>query len=152
MKPAASLIIFTVFSGFGFALFFWLGLNLGHNSSSEKLILFIFAFIFSSIGLISSSFHLGNPQRALKAFTQWKSSWLSREAILAILTLILNFLNAISTIFFQLYISWLGLLCATISLLTIFSTSMIYAQMKNVPRWNMSLVPLLFLFYPIAGT
>ena len=152
MKPASSIIIFTVFSGFGFGLFFWLGLNLHTPGLRSDIIFFTMAFTFSIAGLISSSFHLGNPQRALRAFTQWKSSWLSREAILAVLTLILNFFYAVAIIIFDIHISWFGILCAGFSLITIFSTSMIYAQMKSVPRWNMSVVPPLFLFYGITGT
>ena len=85
-EPAASIIIFTVFSGYGFGLFFWLGLNAHDTSSLAELSFFSVAFISSALGLISSAFHLGNPQRALKAFSQWRSSWLSREAILALLT------------------------------------------------------------------
>ncbi|PKL29993.1 MAG: hypothetical protein CVV45_19805 [Spirochaetae bacterium HGW-Spirochaetae-10] len=36
--------------------------------------------IASGAGLIASGFHLGRPERALRAFSQWRSSWLSREA------------------------------------------------------------------------
>lgn len=152
MKPAASIIIFTVFSGYGFGLFFWLGLNAHDTSSLAELSFFSVAFISSALGLISSAFHLGNPQRALKAFSQWRSSWLSREAILALLTLILTTLYMIVLIFFKTKLTWLGILCACFSLLTVFSTSMIYMQMKTVPRWNMKIVPLLFIMHAITGT
>ena len=39
-------------------------------------------------GLLSSTFHLGHPERAWRAMSQWRSSWLSREGLVAILTYI----------------------------------------------------------------
>ena len=152
MKPAASIIIFTVLSGFGFGLFFWLGLTARTQDLNIQIITFTLAFLLSTIGLVASSFHLGNPQRALRAFTQWRSSWLSREAILAVLTLIFYLLHAVLILFFNLNLSWLGIVCAVFSLLTIFSTAMIYTQMKTVPRWNMSIIPPLFLLYGATGS
>ena len=152
MKPAVSLIIFTVFSGFGFGLLFWLNLNLHSSLNFPNILIFPTAFFIAISGLISSSFHLGNPQRALLAFTQWRSSWLSREAILAVLTLFLTFTHSVLIIFFELYLSWLGFISALGCLLTIFSTAMIYTQMKTVPRWNMKITPVLFLLYGIVGS
>ena len=40
---------------------------------------------------------------------------------------------------------------AALSLLTVVCTSMIYAQLKTVPRWNMALVPVLFVLFSITG-
>ena len=152
MKPATSLIIFTVLSGFGFGLLFWLNLNLHSSTNFPNIIIFPIAFIISIVGLVSSAFHLGNPQRALLAFTQWRSSWLSREAVLAVLALILSFVNAILTIFNETYFGWLGFIASGFCLLTIFSTAMIYTQMKTVPRWNMKITPILFLLYGTVGS
>ena len=36
----------------------------------------------SRVGLLSSTFHLGHPERAWRAFSQWRISWLSREGVL----------------------------------------------------------------------
>ena len=152
MKPATSLIIFTVLSGFGFGLIFWLNLNLHSPNNFPNIIIFPVGFVISILGLVSSTFHLGNPQRALLAFTQWRSSWLSREAVLAVLTLLISFVNAILIIFYKTYFNWLGLIASGFCLLTIFSTAMIYTQMKTVPRWNMKITPILFLLYGIAGS
>ena len=152
MKPATSLIIFTVLSGFGFGLLFWLNLNLQSHTNFSITISFPLAFLISIIGLISSSFHLGNPQRALLAFTQWRSSWLSREAVLAVVTLSISFINSVLIIFFGVYLHWLGFIASGFCLLTIFSTAMIYTQMKTVPRWNMKVTPILFLLYGTAGS
>ena len=152
MKPATSLIIFTVLSGFGFGLLFWLNLNLHASTSYPNIVIFPIGFVISIVGLVSSTFHLGNPQRALLAFTQWRSSWLSREAVLAVLALILSFVNAILTIFYETYFGWLGFIASGFCLLTIFSTAMIYTQMKTVPRWNMKITPILFLLYGTVGS
>ena len=41
-------------------------------------------------GLLSSTLtaHLGSPERAWRAFSQWRTSWLSREGVMAVLTYI----------------------------------------------------------------
>ena len=152
MKPATSLIIFTVLSGFGFGLLFWLNLNLHSSEIFSNVVIFPIAFLFSVIGLIASSFHLGNPQRALLSFTQWKSSWLSREAVLAVITLWTSFIHVILMVFYQIKFNWLGYVGAIFCVATILSTAMIYTQMKTVPRWNMKVTPFLFLIYGIAGS
>ena len=74
------------------------------------------------------------------------------KAILAVLTLFISFIYAVLRIIFDLYIFWLGLIASGLCLLTIFSTAMIYTQMKTVPRWNMKITPILFLLYGIAGS
>ena len=152
MKPAISLILFTVLSGFGFGLLFWLNLNLHSAEMFSDIVIFPIAVIVSVVGLIASSFHLGNPQRALLAFTQWRSSWLSREAVLAVTTLLTSFVHVILIVFYQIELSWLGYVASAFCLATIFSTAMIYTQMKTVPRWNMKITPMLFLLYGVAGS
>lgn len=152
MKPAISLILFTVLSGFGFGLLFWLNLNLHSSEMFSNVVAFPIAFMVSVVGLVASSFHLGNPQRALLSFTQWRSSWLSREAVLAVITLLTSFVHVILIVFYQIELSSLGYVAAAFCLATIFSTAMIYTQMKTVPRWNMKITPMLFLLYGIAGS
>ncbi len=58
---------------------------------------------------------------------------------------------AIGRIFFAVNLPVFGYVGAALSLITVFSTSMIYAQLKTVPRWNMPINPVLFLTYAIAG-
>ena len=152
MKPAISLILFTVLSGSGFGLLFWLNLNLQSSEMFSNVVAFPIAFMVSIVGLIASSFHLGNPQRALLAFTQWRSSWLSREAVLAVIALLISFVHVILIVFYQIKLSWLGYVAAVFCLTTIFSTAMIYTQMKTVPRWNMKITPVIFLLYGITGS
>jgi len=59
---------------------------------------------------------------------------------------------AIAQIFFGSFaLNWLGPIGAALALITVFSTSMIYTQLKTVPRWNMPITPVLFIAYSIAG-
>ncbi len=86
MHPAGSVIIFTVASGLGFGLLTWLGLGLPNTVGWAAFWHYCLAYGFSLLGLLSSTFHLGNPQRFLKAFSQWRTSWLSREGVISVST------------------------------------------------------------------
>ena len=151
MHPAPSIIFFTVFSGLGFGLMFFLGLGMPDVSGFTAFVFFAIAYALAVGGLISSTFHLGNPQRALKAFSQWRSSWLSREGCLAVVTLLVMGLYAIGVVFLNTRWGFLGLLGSVLSLATVFGTSMIYTQIKTVPRWNHWTTPVLFLGYALTG-
>lgn len=151
MHPAPSVIIFTIFSGLGFGLFFLLGLGFFLTNYWLNFLLFFLAYGFSIIGLLSSLFHLGNPQRFLKAFSQWRTSWLSREGIFSTSTLIIMVPFAIGKIFLDKEFVILGVVGSALSILTIFCTAMIYAQLRTVPRWNSFFTPVLFLLYSLGG-
>mgnify|MGYP000480589606 CR=1 FL=1 len=151
MHPAPSVIFFSVFSGLGFGLLVWLGIGVPAVTGWSAFAFFAIAYLLAVGGLISSTFHLGHPERALKAFSQWRSSWLSREAWCAVAALTLMGLYGLGLVFFDQRWTILGLLGAAFSLGTVFTTSMIYAQLKTVPRWNMPLTPLNFLSLSIAG-
>lgn len=151
MHPAPSIIFFTVASGLGFGMLFWLGIGEPTVIGLNAFIFFTVAYLLAVGGLISSTFHLGNPQRALKAFSQWRTSWLSREGWLAVATLILMAIYGAFEVFFYTRIGALGIIGALLSLLTVFATSMIYGQLKTVPRWKHWTTPLVFLSMSLAG-
>lgn len=151
MNPAPSVIIFTVLSGLGFGMLFWLGLGQAETSGMIGFWLFSMAFILSGGGLLASTFHLGNPQRFWRAFSQWQTSWLSREAILAVAALGLMGLFGLRQVFFAQDWVWLGRAGAGLSLLTVLATAMIYAQLKTVPRWNQPGTVVLFILLALAG-
>lgn len=151
MHPAPSVIAFTTLSGAGFGLLFWLGLGLPAATGMAAFIWFAIAYGLAVGGLIASTFHLGHPERALKAFSQWRSSWLSREGVLAVAALIVMGLYAIGAIFAGQRIAVLGWLGAALSLGTVVCTAMIYAQLKTVPRWHTWLTPALFVAIALAG-
>ena len=151
MHPSPSVIIFTALSGLGFGLLVFLGLKMPDVTGVLAFIFFVIGFGLAVGGLISSTFHLGRPERSLKAFKQWRSSWLSREAIAAVFTLSVMAVYAIGRIFFDYDIRILGVVGAIMSIVTVFTTSMIYAQLKSIPRWNTKLTPAYFLSLSLAG-
>lgn len=90
MHPAFSVIFLTTLIGAGQGLF--LALFTGQIFSQFKLmpeqqdgsffyIGSLIAIVLLTIGLFSSFFHLGHPERAWRTATKWKTSWLSREVI-----------------------------------------------------------------------
>ena len=151
MHPAPSVILFTTFSGLGFGLLFWLGINPNPPAGWVAFVFFAIAYLGAVGGLLASTFHLGNPERALKAFSQWKTSWLSREGICAVATLLIMALYGAGLVFFGAHWAPLGWLGALGALATVFTTSMIYAQLKTVPRWKHWTTPALFLLLSLGG-
>ena len=151
MHPAPSVIIFTVFSGLGFGMLAFLGFGMPDVTGMNAFIFFAIGYALAVGGLVSSTFHLGNPKNAIKAFSQWRSSWLSREGIAAVIALCVMGLYAIGRIFF--FVDWapLGWLASLMCILTVFTTSMIYAQLATIPRWNHWNTPFLLLSLSIAG-
>lgn len=151
MHPAPSVIFFSTFSGLGFGLLIFLGLGMPGVTGWSAFAFFVIAYLLAVGGLISSTFHLGRPERALKAFSQWRTSWLSREAWCAVAALSLMALYGAGLVFFGQRWVILGLLGAIASLGTVYTTSMIYGQLKTVPRWNSPYTPANFLSLCIAG-
>lgn len=151
MHPAPSVIFFTVFSGLGFGLLTFLGLGYPAVTGFTAFAFFTIAYLAAVGGLIASTFHLGHPERALKAFTQWRSSWLSREGWCAVIALITMAIYGAGLVFLETRWGLLGVIGAVFSLLTVFTTSMIYTQLKTIPRWNSPLTPAMFLSYALAG-
>lgn len=145
MNPAPSIVFFTVASGAGYGLLFWLGalrpLGWGAEAPSLGAAGVALALVLVTAGLLSSLAHLGNPQRAWRALSQWRSSWLSREGAAAVLTYppALLFLAA-------LWFGWpvvaaaAGLLAAAGAAATTYCTAMIYASLQTVRQWRQPLV------------
>jgi sulfite dehydrogenase (quinone) subunit SoeC len=143
MHPSFSIVFFTTASGAGFGLLFLLGLGVplgllpidpwfGVASLAT-------AFVLAAGGLVSSVFHLGRPERAWRAFSQWRSSWLSREGVLSVATLIAAAVFAIGWIFFGAFtgiIGLFGILAAALAVATIYCTGMIYASLKPIHQWH----------------
>ena len=67
MHPAYSIIFFTTSSGLGYGLAAMLGLGLLDPSSAWVKFAHLLALALIAGGLLSSTFHLGNPQRAWRA-------------------------------------------------------------------------------------
>lgn len=151
MHPAPSVIIFTTFSGLGFGLLAWMGLGVPDVGGTTLFAFFVIAYALAGGGLLASTFHLGNKKNAVYAFSQWRTSWLSREGVAAVVTLALFGLIAIARIFLGAEMALFGLIGSVLALITVFTTSMIYTQLKTIARWNQRLTPALFLLHAIGG-
>lgn len=151
MHPAPSVIIFTTLSGLGFGLLAFLGLGMPDVSGGVAFVYFLIAYGLAVVGLLASTFHLGNRKNAIKAFSQWRTSWLSREGVLSVAALLVNAPYAIGRVFLETDWAILGWIGAILAVGTVYTTSMIYAQLKTVPRWNMGWTPVLFLTHALAG-
>jgi len=143
MHPALSVIVFTTASGAGYGLLAWLGvwamagLLPAHRGLAAVSLAFALGAI--TVGLLSSTFHLGHPERAWRAFSQWRSSWLSREGAAAVATYVPALLFALG---------WLvvgssggvwaafGGLAALGAGITVACTALIYQSLKPIQRWN----------------
>jgi len=151
MHPAPSVILFTSLSGLGFGLLVWLGLGVLVPTGWVAFVFFTIAYLLAVGGLMASTFHLGHPERALKAFTQWRTSWLSREAWASVAALVMMAVYGAGLVLFDNRWAVPGYLGAALSLFTVITTSMIYAQMRTVPRWNNPTTPAMFLSFSLAG-
>ncbi|TYB90540.1 DmsC/YnfH family molybdoenzyme membrane anchor subunit [Oceaniovalibus sp. ACAM 378] len=151
MHPAASIIAFTTLSGMGFGLLAFLGLGFPEVTGWSAFWFFFIAFALAVGGLIFSTFHLGHPERALKAFTQWRTSWLSREGWASVGTLGLMGIFAAFLVLFGIRLAPLGWLGALACMATVYVTSMIYASIRTVPRWSHWSTSVMFVAYSLSG-
>lgn len=151
MHPAPSVILFSALSGLGFGFLAFLGWGAPQPEGLAAFLLWGLGYGLAVAGLLAATFHLGNPKNALKAFTQWRTSWLSREAWASVTTLAILAPVALSDIFGLGLPRLVGQVGGTLALVTVFTTAMIYAQIKAVPRWHHWLTPVMFLAFALAG-
>ncbi|MEM7446049.1 MAG: DmsC/YnfH family molybdoenzyme membrane anchor subunit [Pseudomonadota bacterium] len=154
MHPAKSVIFFTTASGAGYGLLFWLGLygSLGLLPAGAWFAVVGFGVGFGLVtaGLVSSTFHLGHPERAWRALSQWRSSWLSREGVAAIVTYVPAGLYGLAWLIVGPAPGWtaiFGLLTALACVGTVICTSMIYGSLKSIPTWHTSWTPVSYLAF-----
>lgn len=157
MNPAYSVILFTTASGAGYGLLALLGLvgfNHGQATSSAFAITTMFiALGLITIGLLSSTLHLGHPERAWRALSQWRSSWLSREAIAAVTTYPVALMFGVTwsgLINAPQLIKPLGILTIIMCTATVFCTAMIYRCLVTIRQWNHKLVWPVYLLFALA--
>ena len=154
MNPALSVILFTTLSGAGYGLLALLGVMavvgdvpLDRNFGMISL---GFAITLVTVGLLSSTLHLKHPERAWRAFSQWRSSWLSREGVLSVVTYGPFFLFAYGWIVLDSISGWIAaaaLATSALAVLTVGSTAMIYASLRAIDRWNHPLVLPIYLAF-----
>jgi DMSO reductase anchor subunit len=140
MHPAVSVILFTSASGGGYAMLALLGLfGASGVLAPDPLsgwVAFLWALGMVTFGLVSSTLHLGHPERAWRAFSQWRSSWLSREGVLAVVTFLPAGLYAIGWLFLGEIWGWAGAPLSLGAVATVCATAMIYASLKPIRAWH----------------
>jgi len=171
MHPALSVIFLTTLIGVGQGLFLALFTAqsyaaVGFVTISNPDQFYAFgsgiALLFLIGGLLASFFHLGHPERAWRAATQWRTSWLSSEVI--VLPVLMFFVFVYGVMHFlqwdpmilqtavpeqgqlSLYVGILG----TLTCFALFiATGMIYACLKFLQEWHS---PLTVINYTLLGT
>lgn len=157
MQPTRSIIAFTVSSGAGYGLATLLciysivpgGILANANTALAGGVL---GLVLVTVGLLCSTLHLANPRNAWRAFSRMRTSWLSREGVLALL-------------FYPIGIVWLllqwqgtdsgasaafSVVTAAIALATVFATGMIYACLRTVHAWHTPLTPAIYLLFSLT--
>jgi len=173
MHPAFSVLFFTTLSGAGYGLLMWAGLFIllpyvqGRPPTQGVLpalwaLMLLVGLVLTTVGLLSSMFHLGKPMRAWRAFSQWRTSWLSREGVFAVLTALpaLALLGLVAALVATgsyaviggVIVPALAVAMLLLSIATVLCTAMIYASLKPIPAWRHPLVlPGYFVFAILTG-
>lgn len=157
MRPTFSVIVFTVLSGAGYGLLAWLGLALGMGvyviGVNALLVALSCGLFLTALGLVASSAHLGKPWRGWRGLSQWRSSWLSREAVAALAT----YLPLLLLVALRhaprdgLAVRATGLILAACALVTVFCTGRIYTSLKPIPAWRLPQVVPGYLLMALAS-
>ena len=113
-------------------------------------------------GLVSSFFHLGHPERAWRAVTQWRTSWLAREVVVLPVFMVLVFLYGIAQLsginptLFTLKSGLLvdatvilGIVGTVLAFLLFITTGMVYAGIRFLQEWHS---PLTIINYILLGS
>ncbi len=156
MNPSFSVILFTTLSGAGYGLLAWLGIHFAWRSlplhREAAMIPLVVGLVLVTIGLSSSVFHLGKPLRAWRAFSQWRTAWLSREGVLALIAYVPALLLAwlVWCNEYGLSMRFVGIALTLSSLATVACTAMIYASLKPIPGWRHPLVVPVYLVFALS--
>jgi len=172
MHPAFSVIFLTTLIGAAQGLFLalytgevygFVGILSDGNPPQMMLAGALLVVVLMCLGLFASVFHLGRPERAWRAATQWRTSWLSREIIvLPAFTLMaaiwgvvhLLEVNPLLTVMGELEINLsliIGLIAATLALLLYVCTAMIYVAIEFIQEWSTPLTVFNYLLLGLAS-
>jgi DMSO reductase anchor subunit len=151
MHPAKSVIFFTTSSGAGYGLIAVMAvldrLGIVPHDAVTTMVLIGCSVALIVAGLLSSTVHLGHPERAWRALSQWRSSWLSREGVAAVATFVpigayglLRFGGDPASTVTQ----GAGLAAAACAMVTVYCTAMIYASLRPVRAWATFWTPVVY--------
>jgi len=143
VNPAYSIILFTTASGAGYGLLAMMGFfaagELAPATRWFGLAGLLVAFAGISFGLFASALRLGHPERAWRTISQWRSSWLSRQAVCTIGACVPGLLFAVGWVVSEDYTGvWrmLGVIAALFSILAVYCTGMMFATLRPVIAWS----------------
>jgi DMSO reductase anchor subunit len=155
VKPALSVIFFTVSSGAGLGLAVWLlAAQLAGRIDPARPVFWIaagLAALLLTVGLVSSTRHLANPRNAWRAFARVRHSWLSREGVLAVAFYPLAGLHLLLSSAGSPAARVTAVAAIALALAIVACTAMIYACLKTVPRWRSWHTPVAYLLYALAS-
>lgn len=173
MHPAFSVIFLTTLIGAGQGLFLALvtaqvysavELVTVRESGSFYAIGAVIALLLLIAGLVASVFHLGRPERAWRAATMWRTSWLSREVIALPVFIFIVFIYAIvhgfSLDFTVIQLNpevsvplsiIIGVIGTVVCFALYICTGMIYAVIKFLQEWATPLTLVNFIFLGMAS-
>jgi DMSO reductase anchor subunit len=158
MHPAYSVILFTTASGAGLGLLAWLALlaMLGIIPAERWLGVsgLGLAFLLVAGGLVASTAHLGRPERAWRAFSQWRTSWLSREGVMAVATTVPAGSLGVGWVLLERVdgaFAVAALISVGCAILTLYSTGMIYASLRTIRHWHQPLTAPIYVVLGLAS-
>lgn len=147
MHPAYSVIVFTTASGAGYGLLIWLAaaamLGLAPRDSAFGFFAMGAALALITCGLLASTLHLGRPERAWRALSEWRTSWLSREGVAALAAYVPAGVLGLGLVFGQILPGQIALgaaLSIVCAAATLWCTGMIYASLPTIRAWHQPLV------------
>ncbi|MBD3608975.1 MAG: dimethyl sulfoxide reductase anchor subunit [Gammaproteobacteria bacterium] len=173
MHPPFSMVFATTLFGIGQGLF--LALMTVQTYASAHIIQVenaadfygwgsVWALAILAVGLFSSTFHLGHPERAWRAATQWRTSWLSREVIaLPVLMALIFIYGAINLmgwdysltaegaavdVSLSMVVGWVAVL---VNFALFIATGMIYAAIRFIQEWRCALTPINYILLGSAS-
>ena len=141
MRPALSILFFTTLSGAGYGLWFLCGLVLAVHAGHPAVRVPMFValatgFVLTTTGLLCSVGHLGKPLRAWRALSQWRSSWLSREGIAAIVCALVAIVTAVLVFDGSAASQRLaGIVLVANAVVVVFCTARIYTSLPTIAAW-----------------
>jgi DMSO reductase anchor subunit len=142
MRPALSIVFFTTLSGAGYGLWLLIAIAVAIGAAPADrftiVVTLLTGLVLTSIGLLASVAHLGKPLRAWRALSQWRSSWLSREGILALVCVPLCLLLAwrVESVHSGLRIRAGFAVFALLAAATVLCTARIYASLRTIRAWR----------------
>lgn len=164
MRAAWSILFFTTLAGLGQGLFLGLlGVEVfapptWHAGTLAGIAWGALALL--GAGLVASVFHLGHPERAWRAASQWRTSWLSREVIVlpCLMAAVGAHALALTLVAHAGAPPWLVFavgLSATLGVIACaalwWCTGMIYGCLRMIQDWATPLTPLAFAAIGLAN-